>query len=316
MLLVMGFLVALLLTVVAIYLWFIHQAYDFFTKLNIPGPKPVLFVGNFLEVIPTKRLSLTIREWTKKYGRVFGYFEGHTPVLVVSDPDIIQTIFIKSFSKFHSRRTFPLQNPKSKDVHLFSATGLRWKRQRFIINPIFSSAKLKQMTLLIHRSIGMLMQKISQEHNDGEPFDIYAYFKRFTMDTIWSCGLGYETDMQNNINNPYLVHSQEMFVENRNVRLIMLLTMFVNELNPLWRAIYVYGGHVRYWLRNNIPLTRSFIAENPPTWILQQARALIQDRQKIGSVNRVDLVQLMLESISDEDTIQVWLFYQKIKNKI
>lgn len=305
MLLVTSFLLALLFTVVATYLWFIHQAYNFFTKLSIPGPRPVLFVGNFFDVIQSKRLSLTIREWTKKYGRVFGYFEGHTPVLVVSDPDIIQNVFIQSFSKFHSRRAFPLQDPKSKDVHLFSATGLRWKRQRFIINPIFSSAKLKQMTLLVHRCIGMLMQKLSEEHNKGEPFDIYAYFKRFTMDTIWSCGLGFDTDMQNNIDNPYLVHSQELFAENRNVRFIMLLTMFINELNPFWRTIYSYTSSARYWLRLYIPITRSFITGNPATWILQQARLLIRKRQTVGLVKRIDVLQLMLESISDEDTIQV-----------
>ena len=305
MLLATSLLITVLFILVGTYLWYIRQAYTFFSKLNIPGPKPVLFVGNFLDVIKSRRLSLTIREWTKKYGRVFGYFEGHTPVLVVSDPDIIQNVFIKSFSNFHSRRTFPLQDPQSKDVHLFSATGVRWKRQRFIINPIFSSVKLKQMTLLIHQCMAMLMRKLSEQHNKGAPFDIYTFFKRFTMDTIWSCGLGFDTDMQNNTNNPYLIHSQEMFAENRNVRLLMLLTMFLNELNPLWRAVYIYSGRIRYWLRNYIPITRNFITENPPTWILQQARVLIRDRQKIGSADRVDVLQLMLESISDEDTIQV-----------
>lgn len=305
MLLATSLLITVLFILIVTYLWYIQQAYTFFKKLNISGPKPVLLVGNFLDVIKSKRLSLTVRDWTKKYGRVFGYFEGHTPVLVVSDPDIIQNVFIKSFSNFHSRRTFPLQDPRSKDVHLFSATGLRWKRQRFIINPIFSSAKLKQMTLLIHQSMTILMQKLSEQHSQGAPFDIYPFFKRFAMDTIWSCGLGFDTDMQNNINNPYLIHSQEMFAENRNVRLLMLLTMFLNELNPLWRAVYVYGGRMRYWLRKYIPVMRNLIAENPPTWILQQTHTLIKHRQTTRSVNRVDVLQLMLESISDEDFIQV-----------
>ena len=96
-------------------------------------------------------MSLSINKWTEKYGRIFGYFEGHTPILVVSDPDVLQDVFIKSFSNFHSRRAFPLENRHAKNLHLLCATGLRWKRQRFVINPTFSSAKLKQMTPLMHR---------------------------------------------------------------------------------------------------------------------------------------------------------------------
>ncbi|CAF1203675.1 unnamed protein product [Rotaria sp. Silwood1] len=304
MLLITSILLAVLFFVIIAYLFYIQQAYEFFKNLNIPGPPPILFFGNFLEVIKTRRLSLTIKNWTEKYGRIFGYFEGHTPILVISDPDILQDVFIKSFSNFHSRRTFPLQDPKSKDVHLFSATSLRWKRHRFIINPIFSSAKLKQMTPLIHRSVLTFMKKMSEESNKGQPFDIYAYYKRFTMDTIWSCGFGLDTNMQNNINDPYLIYSQQMFGENRNIRLIMLLNMFITELNQLWRAIYIHGGNIRYWLRYYIPITKKFIQENPSTWILQEARQFINTREKFGSMNRVDLLQLMLESVSDEDSIQ------------
>ncbi|CAF0915034.1 unnamed protein product [Rotaria sp. Silwood1] len=280
MLLITSILLAVLFFVIIAYLFYIQQAYEFFKNLNIPGPPPILFFGNFLEVIKTRRLSLTIKNWTETYGRIFGYFEGHTPILVISDPDILQDVFIKSFSNFHSRRTFPLQDPKSKDVHLFSATSLRWKRHRFIINPIFSSAKLKQMTPLIHRSVLTFMKKMSEESNKGQPFDIYAYYKRFTMDTIWSCGFGLDTNMQNNINDPYLIYSQQMFGENRNIRLIMLLNMFITELNQLWRAIYIHGGNIRYWLRYYIPIAKKFIQENPSTWILQEARQFINTREK------------------------------------
>jgi cytochrome P450 len=305
MLLIVSTSLTFLLLAIVAYLWYIRSTYDYFTKLNIPGPSPMFFFGNMLDVIETKRLSLTIKKWTTKYGRIFGYYEGHTPLLVVSDPDVLQDVFIKSFSNFHSRRAFPLQDPTSKEVHLFSATGLRWKRQRFVINPIFSSTKLKQMTPLIHRSVETLMKKMSKR---SEPFDLYAYFKRFTMDTIWSCGFGVDTDMQNNVNDPYLVHSQRMFGENRHVRLLMLLNMFFTELNKLWRAVYLYGGATRYWLRYFVPITKKLIDENPATWILQQARELIRDRKKVLPSGRPDLLQLMLESVSNDNHIQVGFF--------
>ncbi|CAF3156814.1 unnamed protein product, partial [Rotaria sp. Silwood2] len=205
-----GIFVAILLILIVFYGWHVHRAYSFFTRLNIPGPSPRFFVGNFLEILQTKRLSLKIQEWTKKYGRIFGYFEGHTPILVVSDPDILQDVFIKSFSSFASRRYFPFADPHAKNVHLFAATGLRWKRQRFVINPTFSSLKLKQMSPLINRSIDSFMDRLAEQHRCDQPFDIYDLFKRFTMDTIWSCGFGLDTDMHNNPNDPYFVQLQRL----------------------------------------------------------------------------------------------------------
>ena len=128
MLLLTGILIAIFIVLITAYLWHVRQSYDFFKRLDIPGPPPTLFFGNFLEIIKLKRISLVVRQWTEQYGRVYGYFEGHTPILVVSDPDVLQDVFIKSFSNFHSRRAFPLEERDTQEVHVFSATGLRWKR--------------------------------------------------------------------------------------------------------------------------------------------------------------------------------------------
>jgi hypothetical protein len=125
------------------------------------------------------------------------------------------------------------------------------------------------------------------------------------MDTIWSCGFGVDTDMQNNINNPYLIHSQEMFGEKVNVRIIVLLALFISELNKFWRAVHLSIGFVSYWFRDHIPITKHFINENPGTWIINQAYKIIEKHKKTEQTNRTDLLQLMLESSSDEEFIQV-----------
>ena len=302
-----GILIALLIIVVLAYLWHIRKVYDFFIRLNIPGPPPMLFFGNFLEITKTRGTSIAIKQWGDKYGHIFGYFEGHTPILVVSDPDVLQDVFVKSFSKFHSRRANPIVNQQAKEVSLFNAIGLRWKRQRFVLNPTFSSAKLKQMSPLINRSIDMLMTKMNDQHDSGEPFDIYTYFKRFTMDTIWSCGFGLDTDMQNNVNDPYLLNSQLVFAQNTGRRIAIVLIMLLSELKKVLAVLFRSSNFARYWLRRNIPVTKRFFKESPATWIMKQADEMIEKRKQIGHTRRTDLLQLMLDSVSDEDFIQVML---------
>ncbi|CAF1488168.1 unnamed protein product [Rotaria sordida] len=192
-----------------------------------------------MELMKTKRFTLSIKEWTKKYGRIFGYFEGHTPILLVSDPDILQDIFIKSFSNFHSHRPIVFDDPHMKSCHLFNAQSLRWKRQRFIINPTFSSAKLKQMSPLINRSVTALMKKLTEQYQSGQSFDIYAFLKRFTMDTIWSCGFGLDTDMQNNPNDRYLIQSQRVF----SAECFLMIAGYETTSTALAYVSYVLATH-------------------------------------------------------------------------
>lgn len=298
-------LLALLIVVIVLYLWYIRRSYDFFKRLNIPGPPPILFFGNLLEIIRSGRRAHNVKQWTEKYGPIFGYYEGHTPVLVVSDPDVLQDVFVKSFSKFHSRRASPFVNQKAKAISLFNAVGLRWKRQRFVLNPTFSSVKLKQMSPLIHHSIQMLMTKMAEHCEHGEPLNIYELYKRFTMETIWSCGFGLDRDMQNNIDDPYLINSQKIFSADAFRRFIFYITLLINELKPVWRGIFLTLGAISYWLRRYIPATKALINENPNTWLLKQASNMIEQRKEIAHTRRTDLLQLMLDSASEEDFIQV-----------
>ena len=40
----------------------------------------------------------------KKYGKVFGFFEGTVPNLFISDADMIRAVFVKDFDHFVNRR--------------------------------------------------------------------------------------------------------------------------------------------------------------------------------------------------------------------
>jgi cytochrome P450 len=159
------------------------------------------------------------------------------------------------------------------------------------------------MSPLIHQSIDVLMEKLSDEYKKGQPFDIYAYFKRFTMDTIWSCGFGVDADMQNNINDPYLIHSQDFFKPR--LRFVIILAIFITELKHFWVKLDEVTSAVRNWLRHHIPITKKFIGSSPIKWIIKEANKVIDKRQLIGQTNRTDLLQLMLESATDKDVIHV-----------
>ena len=115
-------LILIFLLLLLIYIHKINKTYRIFQQMGLPGPTPRFFFGNFIELFSHNRhSSACLADWTKVYGKIYGYFIGHTPILCVSDPDFLQEIFVTKFSHFHSRRPLPLQQQDLR--HLLASTG-------------------------------------------------------------------------------------------------------------------------------------------------------------------------------------------------
>ncbi|CAF1405308.1 unnamed protein product, partial [Rotaria sordida] len=79
----------------------------------------------------------------------------------------------------------------------------------------------------------------TEQYQSGQSFDIYAFLKRFTMDTIWSCGFGLDTDMQNNPNDRYLIQSQRVF----SAEYLLMIAGYETTSTALAYVSYVLATH-------------------------------------------------------------------------
>ncbi len=66
---------------------------------------------------------------------------------------------------------FPFNVDKEERVSLFSAHGLRWKRFRTLMNPLFSVSKLKTVEPILKDSICAFVNVL--EKSAGQCIDIY-----------------------------------------------------------------------------------------------------------------------------------------------
>ncbi|XP_026666828.1 cytochrome P450 6B1-like, partial [Ceratina calcarata] len=79
-------------------LYYYSTTFDFWKNRGIRGPKPIAFVGNFLNNVLGKiSFSDQITEWYRQYKNetVFGIFEGNSPILVINDLDLIKDVLIR-----------------------------------------------------------------------------------------------------------------------------------------------------------------------------------------------------------------------------
>ncbi len=261
--------------------------YSTWERLGVKGPKHTsLLLGNLWQILSQGRFKL-YREWTQRYGKVFGYYEGGQPLLVVSDPDITKEVLIKQFSKFDER--VPLfDDPDDKYVDMFRAWGEKWKRVRGISTPTFSGKKMKLMSPLLQKSIHKLMDKFEKRVQEGKEFDISEDFKCLTLDVIATTAFSYHTDIFNTKESIFLKKLSLIFdnINPEKMPLSMKITLLLFLTFPNLHKLASF-----FWPRVTAP---------PNDWFLDLAKAMIIQRQTTGEV-RPDYIQLMLNLLKEPE---------------
>jgi len=164
----------------------IYDRFCYFSNRSIPCPPISSIIYGHLSVLwSAKSYSKQLHKWTQQYGSVYGLFEGTRPVYVTSDIKFIQEIFITQFTRFHARRMSLANRILGKEhFNVLSAnTAQLWKKQRKILNPTFSGAKMKRLLPTIETCINIFIERLSLTMN-GTIINIYEIYKRLTMDVI------------------------------------------------------------------------------------------------------------------------------------
>ncbi|KAJ8935301.1 hypothetical protein NQ318_015335 [Aromia moschata] len=137
----------LLLAIVAILFYFVKRNFSYWKRLGVPGPKPLILVGNIgNNLIGRTHASEIFAEIYRKY-ESFGFvgvYRAMTPCLLVRDPELIKNVLVKDFKYFSDNDVFadkeidPLigRNP-------FILKGEEWKKTRMQLSPNFSSGKVR-----------------------------------------------------------------------------------------------------------------------------------------------------------------------------
>ena len=249
-------------------------------RLGLKGPKASsLFLGNLGDTMAQGRFKL-YAEWTKKYGKVFGYYEGSIPVLLVADPDMAREILIKQFDNFE-QRLLVLENNDDPYRDIFEAVGEKWKRVRGLSTPTFSGKKMKMMSPLVQKSIDKLLNRFERRVKQNEDFDISEDFKCLTLDVIASTVFSYDTDIFNTKDSIFLKKLNFVFAS------INSETMSLGR--KLSVAIFISFPAC-------LPIAKLFwprIAAPPNEWFHDLAKKMITERQSSGEI-RPDYIQLLL----------------------
>lgn len=220
--LIFGTLIVAITLAIILYVAAVHHN-GYWRRRGVPGPRPSPFVGNMNEWFRKTPFVHLLRDWTQKFGKVYGIQEGLANVLVVSDVAMLRELFVTKFAYFHARKLSPMAGDVDKlpGMHVFNARGARWQRLRAITDLLFSDGNLKKMLPILYDSTRVMLEYLDAVFERGQPFNIHTHFQELTLDVITRAAMGQRESRQFR-NVAYVTRIKEVFERFDTTRLAYL----------------------------------------------------------------------------------------------
>ncbi|NWW53720.1 CP3AC protein, partial [Pedionomus torquatus] len=255
-----------------------------FKKLGIPGPQPLPFFGTFLEYRHASTSSCCSTIALDSLG--FSWlriFDGRQPVLAVLDPVVIKNILVKEcYSIFTNRRTFGLNGILK--LSLGMAEDEKWKRIRTVLSPAFTSGKLKEMFPVIVQNGEKLVKNVEKKVANDDIVATKDIFGAYSMDVVTSTSFSVNIDSMGNPSDPFVTNIKKF--------------LKFNFLNPLFILFVLFPFVGPVLEKMNITLLSSKVTDFFSGVFMKMKK----EREKGSSVNRVDFLQIMVDSQSSHDS--------------
>lgn len=265
----------LLVAFVTLLLVYAYWPYGTFKRLGIRGPKPIPFFGTMLHY---RRGFFTFdQECYRKYGKIWGIYDGRQPVLCVADPEIIKAILVKEcYSFFTNRRNLRLNGPLYDAVSI--AEDDQWKRIRSVLSPSFTSGRLKEMFEIMKSHSANLIRSMKKKADKDKPLELKEYFGSYSMDVVTSTSFSVDIDSLNNPSDPFVTNIKKM--------------LKFDFLNPLFLAVafFPFLGPILE------KFEFSFFPKSVTDFFYASLEKIKSNRKASQQKSRVDFLQLMIDS--------------------
>ncbi|KAL7829732.1 hypothetical protein AOLI_G00306170 [Acnodon oligacanthus] len=214
------------LVVLVVTLLFIYGVwpYGFFKKLGVPGPRPWPFFGTFLSY--RKGFYKFDTECYKKYGKIWGIYDGRLPILMVLDIEMVKSIMVKDcYSVFTNRRetNLDLAGPFADSVSVVKDE--KWKRIRGSLSPFFTSGRLKEIFPIADKYGDRFIENL-KKRNPEDGIKIKDILGPYSMDVVASASFSVEIDSINNLNDPLVAHIKKIFNFSFFSPILLIITLF------------------------------------------------------------------------------------------
>ncbi|XP_055886970.1 cytochrome P450 3A24-like isoform X1 [Biomphalaria glabrata] len=260
---------------------YMSASYDVLRKMGIEHPPAKWFLGNF-DLSVKHGLFEMQRVFYNKYKdkKVYGWYNGRRPVMIVRDLDLVKDICVKNFNSFIDRHIIFEGEPPVHD-NLLNLKGDHWRHVRTTVSPTFTSGMIKRMASHIERNAKILLENLEDFKEAKKEVELKEISSCFTLDVIASTGFGLDINTLKDPKNKFAVEARKVLSPNP---ILFILVFFVPELMKLFSKLGL-----------------SIMSRKSLEYLTRVVDQLIEERTKDGLKGKVnDFLDLLMNAETEE----------------
>ncbi|ODM96046.1 Lithocholate 6-beta-hydroxylase [Orchesella cincta] len=212
-----------------------RENYGVLEACGIPVVKPTLFLGSESNLHKTVVHFADVERY-KKFGGIWGSYVGRIPEVYIADPELIRLIFVKDFVHFGDRKEADFGSEVLNEI-LDYLPGEKWSKLRHYLSPLFTTAKLKQMSDVMAESATEFMDDLKSECDEkGQlKIDCRKRLSAWLIDLFARTTLGIRLEDAKNPDNKFAEAFREMMGEKDEYNLLYTLSLsfpFLSRFAP------------------------------------------------------------------------------------
>jgi cytochrome P450 len=192
---------------------------------ELPGPKGLPLLGNLLQ-LDLKQLHRVLERWGNEFGTLYKFELGQRPVVVVTDPELNQTILRNRPKLYRRLGTIEPVFQEMGITGVFSAEGEDWKRQRRMTAHALDAQHLRQFFPTLIKVTERLRNRWNAAADKQSPVDIQQDLMRYTVDVTTNLAFGYDMNTLEKEGDVIQEHLEKIFPA---------INRRVNAPIPYWR---------------------------------------------------------------------------------
>lgn len=155
----------------------------------LPGPPGLPLLGNARQIDPS-RYHLILEEWARRYGPVYRFHIGRSPLVVIADHRLLGALLRQRPVRI--RRSLRTANVLAEmgPPGLFNAEGEQWQRQRKLVMRAFTPEVVRNFFPTAVALTARLERRWREAAAAERPIDIGADLKCYAVDVTSLLALG------------------------------------------------------------------------------------------------------------------------------
>ncbi|KAL1421053.1 hypothetical protein MTO96_023481 [Rhipicephalus appendiculatus] len=160
-----------LLSIVFLIVGILTKTFTFWKGKGIPYLSFFEYIRAVRDNFTGELNKVALRNY-KRYGRIYGSYQGLIPSLVVADPDVLREICVKDFKSFVNKSDDKVSGNTLWDQMVLHQQNEEWKHTRSSLSPMFTTAKLKSMVPKMTKTMDRFTKLLLTKLNTRQPANL------------------------------------------------------------------------------------------------------------------------------------------------